>query len=75
VVPQSKVGRQEVVRMQAKVGDLLVVESRAAEAHRQECEILEVQGADGGPPYLIKWPDGHQGLVFPGPDAHIKSNA
>ena len=57
--------------MQAKVGDRLVVESRAAEAHRREGEILEVQGADGAPPYVVKWHDGHQGLVFPGPDAHV----
>ena len=62
---------QEVVSVQAKVGDRLVVESRAAEAHRREGEIVEVHGADGAPPYVVKWHDGKEGLVYPGPDAHV----
>jgi hypothetical protein len=57
--------------MQAQVGDRLVVEGNTAERHRQEGEVLEVKGADGGPPYLVRWTDGHEGLLFPGPDAHI----
>ena len=60
--------------MQAKVGDLLVVESKAAEAHRQECEILEVQGArrPAVPRQVAGRPPGPR---LPGPDAHIRSNA
>ena len=57
--------------MQAEIGDLLVVESRAAEVHRREGDILEVHGDDGRPPYVVKWHDGAQGLVYPGPDAHV----
>lgn len=57
--------------MQAEVGDLLVVESSAAEVHRREGDIVEVRGDDGRPPYVVKWHDGAQGLVFPGPDAHV----
>ena len=57
--------------MQAKVGDRLVVESKSADAHRTEAEILEVRGAEGAPPYVVRWPDGHEGLMFPGPDAHV----
>ncbi len=26
---------------------------------------------DGAPPYRVRWSDGHEGLVYPGPDAHI----
>jgi hypothetical protein len=65
--------RQEVSRMQAKIGDVLVVESNAAEVHRREGDIVEVHGDDGRPPYVVKWHDGPQGLVFPGPDAHVVS--
>lgn len=57
--------------MHANVGDRLLVESGSAETHRREGEVLEVRGSDGGPPYLVKWEDGHEGLVFPGPDAHV----
>lgn len=57
--------------MQANVGDRLVVESGKVDAPRREGEVLEVHGANGGPPFLVQWADGHQGLTFPGPDAHI----
>jgi Domain of unknown function (DUF1918) len=57
--------------MQATVGDRLVVESNKVGSPRKEGEIVDVQGADGGPPYLVRWDDGHEGLTYPGPDAHI----
>lgn len=57
--------------MRARVGDRLVVEGRTAETPRQEGEVIEVRGEDGAPPYVIRWGDGHEGLAFPGPDAHI----
>ena len=43
--------------------------------HRYEgierCEVLEVRGADGGPPFLVRHPDGHEGLIFPGPETSV----
>lgn len=59
--------------MHAKVGDLLVTESNKVDSPRTQGEILEVRGADGAPPYVVRWSDGHEGLVFPGPDAHVRS--
>jgi hypothetical protein len=53
------------------VGDQLVIESRTVDAPRKVGEVLEVHGADGGPPYVVRWSDGHEGLMFPGADAHI----
>jgi hypothetical protein len=35
-------------------------------------EIVEVRGADGGPPYLVRYEDGHEAVVFPGPDAVVE---
>lgn len=35
-------------------------------------EIIEVKGPAGTPPYLVRFDDGHQGLVFPGPDAVVE---
>jgi len=57
--------------MEAKVGDHLVVESNRTGTPRREGEILEVRGADGAPPYVVRWDDGHEGISFPGPDAHV----
>ncbi len=39
----------------------------------RDAEILEVHGDDGAPPYVVRWSDdGHEGLVFPGPDAFVE---
>jgi hypothetical protein len=57
--------------MKANVGDRLVVEGHTDTEPRKVAEVLEVRGDDGGPPFLVKWQDGHEGLVFPGPDAHV----
>jgi hypothetical protein len=57
--------------MQAQVGDRLVAESNKVDSPRHSGEILEVRGEDGGPPYVVRWNDGHEGLVYPGDDAHV----
>ena len=61
--------------MQAKVGDRLVVEGNRDTAPRREGDVVEVRGTDGGPPYLVRWNDGHEGLTYPGPDAHVVSRS
>jgi hypothetical protein len=61
--------------MRAQVGDWLVVERGTEQVHARRAEIVAV-GADGAPPYRVRWLDsGHEGLVFPGPDAHVVSAA
>lgn len=57
--------------MQAQVGDRLVVEGRTVDIKRRDGEVIEVRGEDGAPPYVVRWSDGHEGLTFPGPDAHV----
>ena len=32
------------------------------------CDHVEVRGEDGGPPYLVRFDDGHETLLFPGAD-------
>ncbi len=59
--------------MKASVGDRLVISSNRVDVPPRDGRIVEVHSPDGGPPYLVEWSDdGHQGLVFPGPDAHIE---
>jgi len=62
--------------MRADVGDRLVVRSQHVGEAVKDAEILEVRGTDGAPPYLVRWSeDGHEGLVFPGPDATVEHAA
>jgi Domain of unknown function (DUF1918) len=58
--------------MQATVGDRLHVHGHKVGNADRLAEIVEVRGADGRPPYLVRYPDGHQGLVFPGPDCIVE---
>ena len=58
--------------MDARVGDRLIVRGRTTGARDRECEVLEVHGKDGTPPFVVRWSDdGHVGLFFPGSDAFV----
>jgi hypothetical protein len=58
--------------MQATVGDRLLVHGNAVGQPDRIGEIIEVRGGTGSPPYVVRFDDGHTGLVFPGPDAVIE---
>jgi hypothetical protein len=58
--------------MQASVGDHLHVHGRVVGEADHLGEIVEVRGAHGEPPYRIRYPDGHETLVYPGPDAVVE---
>ncbi len=58
--------------MRANVGDEILVHSRAVGMPEQTGEIIEVRGADGAPPYLVRFGDGRESLVFPGPDCVVR---
>lgn len=58
--------------MHAKPGDWLIVETANADHPERRARIEEVGAPDGGPPFSVRWLDtGHEGLVFPGPDAYV----
>jgi hypothetical protein len=59
--------------MKATVGDRLVQEGGRVDAPRRVGVITDVHRADGAPPYLVRWEDGRESLVFPGPDARVES--
>jgi len=59
--------------MRAQVGDQIVIRSTHVDEPVRDGEILEVRGADGAPPYRVRWSDnGHEALLFPGPDATVQ---
>jgi hypothetical protein len=57
--------------MRAKVGDRLHVQSKIVGVPERLAEIIEVRHDDGTPPYLVRFGDGHEALMFPGPDCLV----
>jgi hypothetical protein len=69
-------GTAHGARPAARPGDTLVIRSHAVGRERRG-RIVSAQGADGGPPYLVRWADDphddpHEVLFFPGPDADVE---
>ena len=58
--------------MQATVGDKLHMHSNTVGDPDKIALIVEVRGDQGAPPYLVRFPDGHETLVFPGSDSVIE---
>jgi uncharacterized protein DUF1918 len=50
--------------MQAAVGDKLTVTGHQPGGEEQGGEIIEIQGENGSPPYLVRWRDGTESVVF-----------
>jgi Domain of unknown function (DUF1918) len=61
--------------MQATIGDRLHIRGNCVGTPDKCGEIVEVHGKAGEPPYLVRFDDGHTGLVFPGPDAVVEAKA
>jgi CBS domain-containing protein len=64
--------------LHAHVGDILVVRGGHVGERDRKAVIEEVRGAEGGPPYLVRWTGEHDErahLYFPGSDAHIEERA
>lgn len=59
--------------MQASVGDRIVIRGHRVGQAVRDCEVVEVRGSGGGPPYVVRWEDSdHDSLFFPGPDAVVE---
>lgn len=54
--------------MKAKQGDHLHFYSRLVDHQDRMATVLEVRGPAGDPPYLVRFSDGAERLVFPGSD-------
>lgn len=54
-------------------GDRLLIAAHHQGDRPRDAEVLEARGADGGPPYLVRWEDsGRVTLHYPGSDAKIQ---
>ncbi|MFJ8309394.1 MULTISPECIES: DUF1918 domain-containing protein [unclassified Streptomyces] len=58
--------------MRASVGDRILVHGRTVGQHDRQAEVIEVLGPDGSPPFRVRFEDGHETLMSPGPDTVVR---
>ncbi len=58
--------------MDACEGDSLLMHGRVVGEPDREGEIVEVLGRGGQPPYRLRFADGHESVVSPGPDSVVR---
>jgi hypothetical protein len=56
--------------VKAQVGDEIVVDGPHLGDLAKKGEVLEVLDRGGVEHYRVRWDDGHEGLFYPGSDAH-----
>ncbi|MGE0028588.1 MAG: DUF1918 domain-containing protein [Thermoleophilia bacterium] len=60
-------------QVRVRAGDRLVITAHQQGGRPRDAEVLEARGADGGPPYLVRWQDtGRVSLHYPGSDARVE---
>jgi hypothetical protein len=57
--------------MEATIGDKICIHGNTVGHADKHGEIIEVRGDRGEPPYVVRFPDGQERTIFPGPDAYI----
>jgi hypothetical protein len=60
--------------MKATQGDRITIRGKTVESSDRHGQIIEVRGADGAPPYQVRFDDGHETIVFPGGDFVVDRN-
>jgi Domain of unknown function (DUF1876)/Domain of unknown function (DUF1918) len=61
--------------MRAHPGDHIILAPPTVDAPMREGEVVEARGEHGAPPYVVRWSDGHEGLLYPGPGAVLRVTA
>jgi hypothetical protein len=58
--------------VEATIGDRIRLKGNIVGRSDTCGEIIGVLGSEGAPPYRVRFPDGRETLIFPGPDAVIE---
>ncbi|MFI8997941.1 DUF1918 domain-containing protein [Streptomyces sp. NPDC053542] len=58
--------------MEAQKGDRLLMHGRIVGQHDRVAEVVEVLGERGTPPYRVRFQDGHETIMSPGPDTVVQ---
>jgi hypothetical protein len=57
--------------MEAAIGDAICIHGSTVGHADKHGEIIGVRGDRGEPPYVVRFADGQERTIFPGPDAYI----
>jgi hypothetical protein len=58
--------------MKAQPGDRIILAASHLDQPTRHGEVIEVGNENGDPPFLIRWADGHTGLLYPGPGSILR---
>jgi hypothetical protein len=58
--------------MRVSAGERIVIRGKTVGNPDRHGEVVEVRGSDGEPPYVVRFDDGHETLVYPGADCVIE---
>ncbi|MEU1428481.1 DUF1918 domain-containing protein [Nocardia sp. NPDC005746] len=58
--------------MKASVGDQLLVHGRTVGQSDHTAEVIEVMGEEAAPLYRVRYDDGHETIMSPGPDTTVR---
>ncbi|MEV7974646.1 DUF1918 domain-containing protein [Streptomyces sp. NPDC086519] len=58
--------------MRASEGDQLVQHGRVVGQHDQVSTVVKVLGPEGTPPYRVRFEDGREAIMSPGPDCQVR---
>ena len=61
--------------MRAAVGDRISVPGLHVGDTVRVGEVVEVRGAGGQPPFVVRWADGHEAVFVPGPGVTVAQAA
>ena len=56
----------------ATPGDRVIIHGHHQSERARDGKIIEVSGSKGGPPYLVRWADGHESSVYPSSDLLVE---
>ena len=57
--------------MNASIGDHIVLRGLGTDEPERRGMIVEVLGESGAPPYVVRWPDGHESLFTGSANAFV----
>jgi hypothetical protein len=58
--------------MRAHAGDHIILAPVTVDGPIRDGEVIEARGPDDSAPFLVRWSDGHDGLIYPGPGSVLR---
>lgn len=62
----------EEAEVKAHKGDTLTIKGHRVGEPERTGEIIDVHDTEGQVSYLVRWEDGHEAWLYPGPDAFVE---